>query len=266
MLKKLFYISLIFTAFGCSEYQKVLKSTDLDLKYTKAVEYYEDEKYNKAYPLFDELLTLYRGTKKAADVYYYYAYTNYYLKDYIFAAYHFKNFSTTFPNHEKNEELAYMVGYCYYLESPSYSLDQSYTFKAINEIQLFVNTHPDSERLADSNKLIIELRRKLEKKSFERALQYYKTRYYQAATVAFANTLNNFPDTQYQEEILLYKFQATFELAKNSIETKKLQRFIESKTAYLDLINHFPESAKLKYIEEKFALVQIEITNLKNQS
>jgi outer membrane protein assembly factor BamD len=266
MLKKLLYISLLFVALGCSEYQKVLKSTDLDYKYNKAVEYYNDAKYNKAYPLFDELLTLYRGTQKAADVYYYFAYTNYKLNDYILAAYHFKNFSNTFPSHEKAEEMAFMVGYCYYLESPPYSLDQAYTFKAINEIQLFVNTHPNSEKLAESNKLIIELRRKLEKKSFELALLYFKTQYYQSAVVAFNNTLNNYPDTRYREEILFFKFQASYELAKNSIDSKKLQRFIESRTAYLSLVDNYPENAGLKDIEQKFTDVQLQIKNLKNQS
>jgi outer membrane protein assembly factor BamD len=266
MLRKLIYISLLFFALGCSEYQKVLKSTDLKYKYTKAVEYYEKGKYNKAYPLFDELLTLYRGTEKAADVYFYLAYTNFKLKDYILAAYHFKNFSQTFPSHEKAEETAFMVGYCYYLESPPYSLAQDYTYKAINEIQLFVNTHPTSEKLLESNKLIIELRRKLERKSFERAKLYYKTTYYQSAVVAFNSTLNDFPDTKYREEALFLRFQASFELAKNSIESKKLQRFIEAKTAYLEFVDKYPQSENSREADAKFALVLEQIENLKKQS
>ena len=125
---------------GCSKYQKVLKSTDPEVKYEAAMEYYKNEKYNKAYVLFDELVGLYKGTRKAQEVYFYFAYTNFHLGDNILAAYHFKNFQRTFSKDPKAEEAAYMVGYCYYLESPAYSLDQTYTYKAVNEFQLFVNT------------------------------------------------------------------------------------------------------------------------------
>ncbi len=247
---------------ACSRYQKILKSTDLDLKFKAAVEYYDDEKYNKAYPLFDELLTLYRGTQKAQDVYYYFAFTNYHLKDYLLAAYHFKNFYKTFPKSPNAEECAFMVGYCYYLESPVYSLDQTYTYKAINELQLFVNTNRQSTRLPECNKYIQELRKKLERKSYERANLFYKTEYYQAAVVAFNNTLNDFPDTQYREELLFSRLKATYELAANSIESKKLQRFIESKTAYFEFIETYPNSENAKEAAEMYAKIQKQIINL----
>lgn len=263
-------ILILFTAVllstACSKYQKVLKSTDLDYKYQMAVGYYNEEKYNKAYPIFDELLTLYRGTQKAADVYYYFAYTNYHLKDYILAAYHFKNFQKTFPNHEKSEEASFMVGYCYYLESPVYSLDQAYTYKAINELQLFVNTHPESERLIECNNLISGLRSKLELKSYEMAKQYYDMEYYQSAVVAFSNTLNDYPDTEYRQELMYLRFLSAYKLANNSIESKKLQRFIETKTAYLEFIENYPESNEAKEAIELYVKVQDEIVSLKSQS
>ena len=259
-------LTAVIISSACSKYQKVLKSTDLDYKYEMAVGYFNEESYNKAYPIFDELLTLYRGTQKAAEVYYYFAYTNYHLKDYILAAYHFKNFQKTFPNHEKAAECSFMVGYCYYLESPRYSLDQSYTYKAINELQLFVNTHADSERLIECNKLISDLREKLEFKSFEMAKQYYDMEYYQAAVVAFSNTLNDFPDTEFREEVMYMRFIAAYKLANNSIESKKLQRFIESKTAYLEFIENYPESMNAQQAVELYVKVQDEIFSLKNQS
>ena len=256
----------IFILASCSEFQKAQKSTDLDFKYNKAVEYYNKGKFNNAYTLFDELVTLFRGTNKAADAYYYLAMTNYQLGDYILAAYHFKNFAKTFPKSENAEECAYMVGYCYYLESPAYSLDQAYTYKAINELQLFVNTHPQSERLQDCNTYIREMRKKLEKKSYEIAFQYYHTGYYQAAVVAFNNTLNDFPDTQYHEEILYTRLLSAYELAKNSIESKKLQRFIESKTAYFEFIGYYPESENAKEAVQMYVKIQDDIHNLQQQS
>ena len=41
----------IFTS--CGEYNKILKSSDANLKYSKAIEYYEQGRYDRALPLFE---------------------------------------------------------------------------------------------------------------------------------------------------------------------------------------------------------------------
>ncbi len=265
-LLQLFGLLIVFNAVSCNEYQKVLKSPNVDFKYEKAVEYYEAEEYEKAYPLFDELLVLYRGSEKAADVYYYYAMCSFELQDFILAAYHFKNFAKTFPNHPKTEMAYYMVGYCHYLESPDYSLDQDYTFKAINDLQLFANLYPNSEMLLSTNELIEELRAKLERKSYERALQYYHMEYYQSAVVSFNNVIDDYPDTEYREEAMFRKCLAAYRLAEKSISEKQLQRYIESRTAYLEFKEYFPESNYLKTLEKVFANIDPVISDLKSQS
>lgn len=238
---------MAFLLSSCGEYQEVLKSKDLDFKFQKAVEYYESGSYNKAFPIFDELITLYRGTHKAQEVYFYYAHTLFLQRDYILAGYHFKNFYKTFPQHEKAEEAAFLTAYCYYLEAPSYSLDQAYTYKAINELQLFINTHPGNEKIAECNEYMEDLRSRLELKSFEIAKQYFKTRNYKGAITAFTTTLSDFPDTPYREEAMYLKTMACYKLAENSLESLQEERYIEANTAYNDFISAFPES---DYAEE----------------
>ena len=247
MIKKLgIYIATAVMLISCGEYQEVLKSKDLDYKFQKAVEYYDAAEYNKAYPIFDELIALYRGTHKAQEVYFYYAHTLYLQKDYILAGYHFKNFYKTFPSHAQADEAAYLTAYCYYLEAPSHSLDQAYTFKAINEIQLFINTHPTSEQIDLCNEHMEELRSRLETKSYEIAKQYYKTRQYKAAMTALTTTLSEFPDTPYREEAMYLKAKAAYKLAENSVLALQDDRFIEARTATNDLEAIFPESGYLK--------------------
>lgn len=251
---------------SCNEYQKVLKNPNVDFKYEKAVEYFENAEYQKAYPLFDELLILYRGTDKAAEVYYYYAMCSYELKDFILAAYHFKNFAKTFPNHPKTELAYYMVGYCNYLESPNYSLDQDYTFQAMNDLQLFANLYPNSDKLLSTNELIEELRAKLEKKAYERAMLYFNMEYYQSAVVEFDNVVNDYPDTEYREDALYHKVIAAFRLAEKSIAEKQLQRYIESRTAYKEYIKAYPENERSEKLLKLFAEIDETINNLKIQS
>ena len=246
-MRKSIFISvlsvILFTA--CGEYQQVLKSKDLEFKLSKALEYYNDGDYNKAYPIFDELISLYRGTEKAQEVYFYYANTLYKQKDYILAGYHFKNFYKTFPQNENADEAAYLTAYCYYLEAPSHSLDQAYTFKAINELQLYINTHPGSENIERCNGYMEELRGRLELKSYEIAKQYYKTRKYKAAMTAFTTTLREYPDTPYREEAMYLKAKAAFKLAANSVTDLQEERFIEANTALNDLEEVYPNSEYL---------------------
>ena len=257
-------LPLVFLLFSCSEYQKVLKSSDLDYKLEKAIEYYyEEEKFNKAYPLLEELLTQFRGSRKAETVYYYYAKTLFGMRDHILAAYHFKNFYQTFPNSPHEDECAFMSAYCHYLESPSYSLDQSYTYKAINELQLYVNTHSKSPRVPECNMIMDELRGKLERKSYERARQYYRMELYQAAVVGFNISLNKFPVRSSAKKCFSSDWRASSSWPSRASK-KRMQRYRETLTAYNELMQYYPETDYKEEAEEIRARTQQKIQELKS--
>ena len=159
------FLVILFSAIvvlsSCSKYQKILKSSDYSLKFTKAKEYYDKKDYVRALPLFEELMTVYRGTSKAEDCFFFYSYCKYGLEDYLLASYHFKNFYKTFPKSERAEEAMYLNAYCYYLDSPRYTLDQSNTLLAINEFQLFLTMYPNSVKVTECNELMDKLMLKL---------------------------------------------------------------------------------------------------------
>lgn len=242
-----FSIIIICLAFvACSEYNKVLKSPNPELKYSKAIEYYEEGEYLKAQPLFEELLPLYRGTDKGQSIYFYYAYTNYYLGELIIAAYHFKNYASTFPLNEKAQESLYMSAYCNYLDSPIPSLDQTPTKIALEELQVFVNTYPESDLVDSANALVDELNYKLEVKDFLNSKQYYKVRRFKSAIVALNDFLTKYPSSEFVEDAKFTILESYYYLAINSIESKKLERFDEGMEAYIDFIDNFAEGNKSK--------------------
>jgi outer membrane protein assembly factor BamD len=234
---------------SCSEYQKILTSSDYDLKYKKAFEYYDKEDYTRASTLMEELLPVYRGTEKAEELNYRYAYCYYRQQDYVMAAYYFDNFVKSFPNSPLAEECSFMVAYCYYEESPTSSLDQANTYKAIDELQLFINNHPGSKRIDECNKLIDELREKLVKKSFDSASLYYKLGDYKAAITALGNALKEYPDTHYREELKFLILKSSYELASRSIYEKMKERYENTVEAYLGFKEEFPDSKHLKEAE-----------------
>src|SRR5690606_5866563 len=102
----------------------------------------------------------------------------------------------------------FISAYCYYVESPNHTLDQENTYRAIDALQLFINLYPKSERVEEASKLIADLRDKLEKKSYENAKLFYNiggsgvdAQNYRSAVIAFKNSMRDFPDTKYAEEM-----------------------------------------------------------------
>ena len=254
-MKKIFLsiMTLLFFA-SCSKYQKILKSTDLNLKFEKAVMYYEKEDFNRALPLFEELSTAFRGSAKAEEVNYYNAYCHYSLGEYLLASYLFDTYAKTYPNGKHTEECQYITAYCFYLESPIYKLDSKNTYKAINQLQLFTNLYPKSERVEKCNNLIDELREKLAKKAFFNAKQYVITEYHKSAIIALQNVLIDFPGSKYEEEIYFLIIESSFQLAKNSINKKKKERLENTINAFHEFVERYPESQSLKQardIEQK---------------
>lgn len=222
------------------------------MKYNKAVEYYNEGDCGKALPLFEELVSLYRLTEKGEDVYYYYAHTNYCLREYFVANYYFKSFVKTYPGSPKAEECAFMSAMCKVKNSPSPSLDQTETSKAIDELQLFMNRYPTSQHVDSCNNLILKLRDKLETKAINGAKLYMQMENYKSASVAFANVLKDFPDTKYKEEAMFLTLKSNFLLADNSIESKKFERFKETINSYRKFASLFPESKYSREAESYF--------------
>lgn len=230
-------------------FNKLLKSGDMDAKYAAAIKYFEKEDYTKALTLLEELMSVYRGTSKAEEVSYYYAYCNYNLDDYIIAGYQFRNFVKNFPNSKHAEECAYMNAYCYYLNSPPYTLDQVDTRLAIKEFQRFVNQYPKSERIEKCNEILDLLREKLERKSYENAMLYYNMGDYRASSAAFMNHVKDFPGSKHAEELTYLVVRSNYLMALNSIEKKKQERYKATVESYLKFVDTYPNSQYLKQAE-----------------
>ncbi len=253
---------LVVMLLSACEYQKLLKSKDYGKVYTKAVEYYNSEDYAKAISLFDQLIPHYRHTEKGEQLHYLYAQSHFKQNDYILAGHYFRNFAKTYGNSEYAEEAEYLGAYCYYMDSPRPTLDQSNTFEAIKALQMFINKYPNSERIKQCNKLIDNLRHKLEKKAYLNAKLYYDLEYYQAAIVSLKNSLVDYPDSKYREDILFMVLEANYLYAKNSVEKKQHQRYENTIAAYKALFNEYPES---KYTKEANKIYKTSLEEIKKE-
>ncbi len=229
MIKKhfsIFLFSIMILSFSCkSEFEKIRISGDNDLLYKKAQEYYKNEEFQRAQTLYELVLANLRGKSEAEEVYFNYAYTFYHLRNYNLASYYFKDFSNKFVHSDYREEADYMAAYAHYKMSPTYLLDQTYTLKAIDEFQLFINTYPESDRVKKGNNLINEMRRKLEIKAFNEGELYLNLQQYEAATQSFENYLKDYPDSKDAIKVKYLIIKAAYLYAKNSVVTKQIERY-----------------------------------------
>lgn len=248
----LIFYFLLMSAFiigGCSEYQKILKSDDTELKLQKAIEYYEAGDYFRAQNLLSDIRSYYRGTDKAEKINFYNAYCHYGTGQLSLAAYFFREFAMTFPASKYREEAEFMAAYCYYQLSPSESLEQVFTKRAIDELQLFIERYPESPRRDTANTYINNLQQKLELKAFNNARLYYRIGSYRAAVTALNNVLIDYPDTAYREEILYYIVKSYYDFAVNSVRDRQLERFRDVVNAYYNFVDYFAESDKIRELE-----------------
>lgn len=243
----IFLLGLILLNSGCkSEFERLRASGDTEKIYKTANELYEDGHYLKAQTLYELVMNNYRGKSETEDIYFKYAYTHYYLYEYIMASYYFQRFSNTYPSSANREEAMFMSAYSNYKISPDYKLDQEYSQLAIDGFQTFVNTFPNSERQEEANKLIDELREKLEVKAVAGAQLYYDMKDFRSAVIAFQHVLQDFPDTKSEEDIRYKIVKSQYSLAYHSVYEKKQERAKEVLVFYDQFKKKYPNSNRLK--------------------
>jgi outer membrane protein assembly factor BamD len=245
-MKKIISMLLFtFLCVSCNEYQKALKNDDVAVKFDIGTKLYETGKYTKAIRLFEQIAPAYRGKPQAEKLFYMFAQSYYKSEQYYLAGYQFESFTSGYPKSEKVEEAAYLGSKSYSMLSPLYSLDQTDTFKAIDKLQSFIDTYPDSEFLPKANETVRVLREKIEKKVFENARGYNTISDFKSALVALDNFIADYPGTPYKEDALFYKLDSAYQLGINSVEFKMEERLLVAKTAYSNLIR-FDKETKYK--------------------
>lgn len=260
----LFFVLIALLSMSCrTEFERVRTSTDPEVIYKKGMEYFDNGEYLRAQTLFEIIVNSFRGSAKAEELAFKYAYTHYYLNSYLLASHYFENFSNTYTSSDKREEADYLKAYSNYLLSPNFRLDQTYTIKAIEQFQLFINSYRNSDRVASANELIDECRKKLEEKEFEQGKLYFNLKDYSAAVHTFENLLKDFPETADAEEIRFLILQSAFLYAENSFYELQKERYELAVEKYNDFHRKFPAS---KYINEARDMLRMSEAKLKTFS
>lgn len=261
-------VGLLLIVTSCSNFQKLLKSNDVDKKYKAALEYYQKEDYYRANQLLEQVTPLLTGSETAEQAKFYLAQTYFQLGDYLLADFHFKTFYQTYPRSPLAEEAMFMQAKALYNQSPSYEQDQTSTLTAIEALQEYLARYPSSENVAVANEMIDELLVKLDKKAFDNAKLYYQLRYWRSAVVAFDNFQKEHASSPYSEEAAFLKLDSQYRFAQESIPGKQEERFLTAVDYYQTFIDQYPDSKYARNAEQVYeqALAELEKIKKNNQA
>ena len=267
MKKNIFIVALLAAALGltsCGEYNKLLKSTDYEYKYEAAKSYFAKGQYNRAATLLNELIAILKGTDKAEESLYMLGMCYYNEQDYQTAAQTFIQYYQVYPRGTYTELSRFHAGKALFLDTPEPRLDQSSTYKAIDELQMFMEYYPQSAKHQEAQHMIFELQDKLVMKEYLSAKLYYNLgnymgNNYQSCVITAQNALKDYPYTNLREDLSILILRAKYELAVYSVEERKQERYREAVDEYYAFKNEFPESKYLKEAERIFSKSQAEL-------
>ena len=242
---------------SCGNYNKILKSQDYSYRYEAAKEYFFSGQYNKATVLLNDMIAIYKGTGKAEESLYMLAMCYYGQEDWLEASSTFKKYYTTYPKGDFTELARFYTCKALYNDTPEPRLDQTSTFEAINEIQMFCEFFPSSIYREEAQQMMFELQDKLVEKEYLSAKLYYNLgnymgNNYESCVITAQNALQDFPYAKRREDLAYLVFVAKYKMASESILEKQEERYRDVVDEYYAFKNEFRESKRMKDLERMF--------------
>lgn len=248
---------------GCNnEFNKVYKSTDYDYRYEYAKECFAQGKHSRVVSLLGDMITVKKGTDDAEEALYMLGMSQFLTHDFESASETMKKYTQSYPKGLFFEHAAFYVGQSLYQSAPEPRLDQTPTIGAINAYQTFLDQCPESELRGEAQSRLFELQDKLVQKELLSAQLYYNLGGYfgnctnggsnlEACIITSQNALKTYPYMKSREEFSLLIMKSKFELAEQSVEEKRVERYRDAEDECYGFVNEYPES-KQRALAEKY--------------
>lgn len=262
-------ISMLLCVSCANEFNAMYKTDNYDQKYEYAKQCYLDGKYTRATLLLQQVVTLMKGTDNGQECLYMLAMATYKGKDYETAAEYFRKYYTSYPRGTYAELASYHIGQSLYESTPEPRLDQTPTLAAISAFQEYLDLFPDASMQMKENahKKLFELQDKLVQKELNSARLYYdlgsyfgnsggegSSSNYEACIITAQNAIKDFPYSAKREDFAYLIMKSKFQLATQSVEEKKLERFRDAEDECYGFLNEYPDSEFTKEAEKFIAV------------
>ena len=134
---------------------------------------------------------------------------------------------------------------------------------ALESIQEFLNRYSESTFRPEAENMSQDLQKRIDNKAFQSARLYQQLRYYQAAVVALGEFQQQFPASSFNEEAAYLKLESQYNLAKESVEEKQRERYLEAIAFYQQFIDTYPKSGYLKTAESMYDNARAAVAKMK---
>ena len=270
----IYIVSLCVFSSCANEFNQVYKTTDFNYKYEYAKECFLNKKYQRASILLQDVVVQQKGTDNAQECLYMLGMAQYLNKEYDLAAQTFKKYYSSYPKGGYAEDAEFYIGQSLYMSTPEPRLDQTQTIAAISAFQDYLDLFPDAIHKKEAQQCLFALQDKLIKKELYSAQLYFDLgtyfgncgpgeNNYDACIITAQNALKDYPYSTKREDFALLIMKSKFELATQSIDEKKLERYQDAEDECYGFINEYPDS-KSRTLAEKYIKKCQEIT--KNKS
>ncbi|MDZ7372539.1 MAG: outer membrane protein assembly factor BamD [candidate division KSB1 bacterium] len=226
--------ALLLFGTGCAG-RKVRAGITLEERLKIAKQMFEKGDYLDAKTQFQVIVASAGGTALADEAQFYLAECYFHLKDYVTAVAEYERFVRMYPNSPWVDDAQFKVGVSYYELSPGPGLDQEFTRKAVQALQVFLEDYPASELRPQAEEYLRKCRDKLAEKEFKAGELYRKMGYYESAVIYFDAVLNEYYDTQWAEKALFQKARML----------ELLGRKEEALEAYQSYLRRHPQSPRV---------------------
>lgn len=248
---QLFLLLLLLIAFGCKSYN-VRPDLSAEDRFSLAKRMYKNEDFFDAKNQFKIITLNNPGATFVDEAQYYLADCHLHLKEYILAADEFSRLTRLYPRSQWVDDAQFKTAYCEFKLSPKPALDQTYTVKAVESLQRFIEDYPGSDLIPEAERLLKTCRRKLAQKEYKAGALYRKLGDHNGAFVYFDSVTNHYYDTKFAEPATYWKGESLF----------KLKRMSEARQAFEDLLRKFPKSEFVRDAKERL----VEIDNIMDKN
>lgn len=252
-------LGLVILLTGCaSEFSSVYKTADNVYKYEYAKQCFAMGKFDNAATLLAELVTIQKGKTTAQESLYMLGMAQYCNRDYESASATFRKYYQSYPKGDYAEQASFYIGQSLFESMPDPRLDQSSTIGAINAYQNFIDIYPDSPLREQAQNRLFILQDNLIMKEYLSAELYYNLggyfgninanteSNYESCIITAQNALKTYPFTNMREKFSILIMKSKYELAQNSSEEKRIERYREAEDECYGFLNEFPESEECK--------------------
>ena len=225
-----FSFSIIFD--GCSS-NKSIRDIDYEAEFENGRLALSNKKYVRAQDHFNTVVIGASHTELGDDALFYLGETYFYMGDKLLAIAEYDRLIRRMSFSPYVEKARYRICESYVILSPKYFRDQTYSEKAIEKLQEFIDDYPNSDKREKAQSNIKILRNKLSRKVYDTGILYIKMEEYKSALIAFKQVVDLYYDSEYNElahmkTIACYIYRNEFEEA---------QQYYDEKRSFIEKIN-----------------------------